>query len=878
MNSYAITPNPVIEGDPSTEELKTILQLQNQVLEKVVQDTTRAQILEQICHFVEKCVPDCVASIMLFDSDQKCLNVSCAPSIPREAQVLLDGMVPGVGAGSCGTSVFLGSPVFVIDTAEDNRWDQLRPIAQQLDLRACWSYPIRTDADEIAGSFAISSFTPRQPTPFHAQLLEAAANIAGIVLNRFSSQENLQHKERLLENITQAMPGVVYQYHLDDELKQSFTYIGPGIETISGITAEAAIEDFSEFWEQVHPDDRSGLWASIVHTGKHGLAWSHEFRVFHKNGQMHWVRGSALPSKLGSQEGLLWNGIILDITPEKASIEQLRLAGIAFSSTNEGIMITDKRNRIIDINRAYMNISGYGRDELIGKNPSILRSEHHSNEFYQSIWKSLEEERHWQGEIWNRLKNGEVVPHWVNINAVHDPNTDALTHFVSVIADISNIKASEEKLSHLAHHDALTNLPNRLLFSARLDHALTHREASEKIVMFHLDLDRFKHINDSLGHKYGDQLLLQVTERLKGVLSDKDTLARVGGDEFAILVEELEHVSDAESIADRLVEAMEQPFTLDGKDYFTTASIGLALAPDHGDDIDTLTKHADIALNQAKDSGRNNFAFFQPELSETVQEWIKLEPELRKALAENQFQLHYQPQVDSTGTAIVGAEALIRWHHPEMGIIPPNQFLPIAEEIGLMNKIGEWVMNTALEQLSFWRSRGLIGFRLAINLAGDQITKQNLPMVVMQALEHFQIPAEMLELEILETFLMEHEEEATSTFKQLRELGVHLSLDDFGTGYSALSYLKKLPITKVKIDQSLVRDIPEDPNDEAIAKAVILLAHTLDLTVCAEGVETRAQREFLESENCDQLQGYLFSKPIEANAFTNLLKKHNKLA
>lgn len=316
---------------------------------------------------------------------------------------------------------------------------------------------------------------------------------------------------------------------------------------------------------------------------------------------------------------------------------------------------------------------------------------------------------------------------------------------------------------------------------------------------------------------------------------------------------------------------------MNDNDYFTTASIGIALSPDHGEDIDVLTKNADIALNQAKDLGRNNYAFFQPELSESAEEWIKLEPQLRKAIKENQFKLFYQPQMDRSGNNIVGAEALIRWQHPDMGLIPPIQFLNIAEEMGLMKHIGNWVLEEAFQQLALWRQAGLRNFRLAINLASDQITKQNLPDKVSDLLQEYKIPAEMIELEILETFLLEHKAASIETFHQLRALGIHLALDDFGTGYSSLSYLKQLPINKVKIDQSLVRDIPEDANDEAIAKAVILLGHTLDLTVCAEGVETPEQRAFLELEGCDQLQGYLFSKPINQEEFSTLLRENKRL-
>ncbi|WP_415906060.1 EAL domain-containing protein [Neptuniibacter sp. QD72_48] len=877
MHIDAPEKDAVKQGQTSAEELNTILRLQNQVLEEIVLDTQPDSIFTSVCQFIENCVADSIASIMLLDSNNRHLSVVCAPSIPQKSLALLNGLVPSPKAGSCGTAVYTGSPVYVSDIEQDDCWQNFRDVGQELEIKACWSYPIRIDSEHVAGSIAISSPKPRTPTAFHHQLLEAAANIISIALKRLKAQQYLEHSENLLQNITKAMPGVVYQYRLTSDLKQEFIYIGPGIEQISGVTAKEATEDFRQFWKQVHPEDQPSLWASIIHTSQHKLPWSHEFRVFHRNGDLRWIRGSSLPDTSNKLDPSLWNGVLLDITPEKASIEQLRLAGIAFSSTNEGIMITDCNNKIIDVNRAYSDLSGYSREELIGKSPSLLKSPRHDQDFFQNMWASLAEEGHWQGEIWNRRKNGEVAPHWVSINAVHDPETHKLTHFVSVNADISNIKASEEKLSHLAHHDPLTNLPNRLLFGARLEHALTHRESNEKIAMLQLDLDRFKHINDSLGHKYGDQLLLQVTERLSKTLSTRDTLARIGGDEFAILLEELEHAADAATIADAIVEAMEQPFQLDGKDYFTTASIGVALSPDHGDDSDTVTKNADIALNQAKDSGRNNYAFFQPELSETVEEWIKLEPELRKAVAEKQFVLFYQPQMDATGEKIIGAEALIRWEHPEMGLMPPGQFLSIAEEIGLLTKMGNWVLEEACAQLSLWREAGLNNFRLAVNLASDQITKQDLPSEVQTLLYKYEIPADMLELEILETFLLEHEKEATATFQALRQQGVHLALDDFGTGYSSLRYLKQLPITKVKIDQSLVRDIPSDPDDEAIAKAVILLGHTLDLKVCAEGVETPAQRAFLEKEGCDQLQGFLFSKPIRQEQFTELLLAQERI-
>ncbi|MFT6471238.1 MAG: diguanylate cyclase (GGDEF)-like protein/PAS domain S-box-containing protein [Neptuniibacter pectenicola] len=877
MPNSHVTQNPKVTGSPNTQELYAILNFQSQILEKVAQDATPEQIFDDICRFIEQSIPACVASIMLFDSAHQQLHVTCAPSLPPNAIDAFNGLEPAIGAGSCGTSAFMGIPVLAVDIANDSRWDHLRDVAEQFDIQACWSYPIILDEHQVNGTIAISSFTPRTPHPFHIKLLEAATNVISIVLKRVDSQKALDHTAHLLNNITQTMPGALYQYRLTANKQQEFTYLSSGIKQMTGVSAEDACNNFGLIWKQVHPEDKAQLWTSIAHASQHSLAWSHEFRIFHLNGELKWLRGSSLLEEEVVDGKQIWNGVFLDITPEKASIEKLRLAGIAFSNTNDGIMIADKNNVIVDINQAYADISGYSREELLGQSPTLLKSNKHSPAFYQSIWDTLEIHKHWQGEIWNKRKSGEIVPHLVNINAVLDPSSQELTHYVSVLADISGIKASEAKLSHLVHHDALTNLPNRLLFSARLDHAITHRNTNEKIAMLHMDLDRFKHINDSLGHTYGDELLIQVTARLTQTLNPTDIVARVGGDEFAILVEELDDNDDASRVADNIVAAMEQPFTLNGHDYFTTASIGIAIAPDHGEDIDVLTKNADIALNQAKDLGRNNYALFQPELSESVEEWIKLEPQLRKAISEKQFRLFYQPQMDRSGNNIIGAEALIRWQHPERGLISPIHFLGIAEEIGLMKKIGNWVLEEAFQQLAIWRQAGLRSFKLAINLASDQITKQNLPDKISSLLNAYKIPPDMIELEILETFLLEHQHESSKTFTELRALGINLALDDFGTGYSSLSYLKKLPINKIEIDQSLVRDIPEDANDEAITKAVILLGHTLDLKVCAEGVETPEQRAFLEIEGCDQLQGYLFSKPIDPADFSNLLRQHNRL-
>ena len=557
-----------------------------------------------------------------------------------------------------------------------------------------------------------------------------------------------------------------------------------------------------------------------------------------------------------------------------ARTADLRRAATVFESTSEGVMITDPDQKIVAVNRAFCEVTGYCDSEVIGKSPSLLQSGRHDRQFYDSMWQSIRETRKWRGEIWNRRKNGEIYPELLNISEVRGED-DELTNFVGVFSDISALKESEARFEHLAHHDPLTGLPNRLLLNARMEHAAVraHRTKSRFAVLF-LDLDRFKTVNDSFGHPVGDQLLQEVARRLTDCVRADDTVARLGGDEFTILIEDLLDPGSAVQTAAKILDALAAPFELDGLEVFSSCSVGIALFPDDGRDATTLLRNADSAMYRAKEEGPKSFHLYTTDLSEMARQRLEIETGLRRALERDEFVLHYQPQVSLSDDRVIGAEALIRWQHPKKGLIPPNRFIHVAEETGQIEAIGEWVLKAACSENRKWQDAGLPPIRVAVNVSGLQITHTPLEEVVRETLEFSGLDARYLELEITESVVMDQAEVSARTLDALKKLDVSLAIDDFGAGYSSLSYLKRFPIDRLKIDQSFILDIISSTHDQAIAQAVIALGHSLQLTVIAEGVETTEQLESLRAQGCDEVQGYLFSHPLPAGEFAEFLAKH----
>lgn len=566
---------------------------------------------------------------------------------------------------------------------------------------------------------------------------------------------------------------------------------------------------------------------------------------------------------------------VRNILQRKRAEAQLRLAAHVFQHSGEAILITDNQNRIVEANPAFTRMTGYALEEVQGQDPRILSSGRSSREEYAAMWQAIRDRGFWQGEMWDRRKDGGIYPKLITISVVRNVQGDIDFHIAS-FADLSEQKATEEKIRHVAHHDALTGLPNRLHLQISLEQAISaaRRETSEVALMF-IDLDRFKIINDTLGHNIGDGLLVAVAQRLQECVRDSDLVARLGGDEFVVSLSSNDAANAAAHVAEKILARLAQPYEIDGNPLHTTPSIGISIYPHDGDSIEALMKNADTAMYHAKSRGRNNFQFFSPDMNQSTNDRLALENSLHLALEREEFEIYYQPQADMPSGRLVGAEALIRWRHPERGMVSPLQFIPLAEENGMILPIGAWVLREVCRQLKAWREQGLPDLHVAVNLSPRQFRQEKLVDDILKALAEFSIPAAALELEITESSVMENADAAVLQLKKLNQHGLSIAIDDFGTGYSSLSYLKRFPVSKLKIDRSFVMDIPGDPNDTAIAIAVIQLARSLGLKVVAEGVETAEQQQFLHDQGCDFLQGYRYSKPLDATAFAEFVARQN---
>jgi diguanylate cyclase (GGDEF)-like protein/PAS domain S-box-containing protein len=563
-----------------------------------------------------------------------------------------------------------------------------------------------------------------------------------------------------------------------------------------------------------------------------------------------------------------------DITERKRTEDVRRQAATVFESSHDGAVITDLTGRILAVNRAYQEITGYSEAELLGQNPSMLHSGLQNKAFYQSMWASLKEAGYWRGELWNRCKNGEIYPERITISAVKNASGET-THYVGMSSDLSQLKQSETQLEHLAHYDPLTDMPNRLLVQSHLTHTLAQAQRlGRQVGVLYLDLDRFKSINESLGYLVGDELLVNLTKRLTSRLRGGDMLARLGGDEFLLVMEHMEGPEDVAGVARSLLELLTQSFVLSGEqEVFIGASIGISVFPNDGNSANQLIQHADAAMHQAKKQGRNTYSFYTDSLTRAAGEHFELETRLRHAITANQLRVYYQPQVDIATGHIIGAEALVRWLDPERGLIPPVHFIPLAEETGLINAIGEWVLRETCLQGMRWIKAGLPFLTLAVNLSPHQFMRGNIAELVSKVLAETGFPAGRLELELTESALMEQEEAAVKMLHLLRAQDIRLAIDDFGTGYSSLAYLKRFPLDILKIDKSFVDDIPFHQDDMEIAATIIAMGHTLGFKVLAEGVETAEQLAFLQAKGCDMYQGYLTSPAVPAEEFEKLLKK-----
>ena len=545
-----------------------------------------------------------------------------------------------------------------------------------------------------------------------------------------------------------------------------------------------------------------------------------------------------------------------------------------YENTLDGVQILDPDWNVLSANRAFTRITGFTEEEVIGRKPQILASGLYEHAFYDTMWGTIHQLGHWRGEVKNRRKNGEFYHEELTISVIND-DEGRVINYIAISSDISALKESQQRLEHLAQHDVLTDLPNRMLFGERIEQAIrAARRKSGQLAVLFVDLDRFKIINDSLGHSIGDHLLKEAATRLQNCVRSADTVARLGGDEFALLLEGVSGTRGPEVVAGKVLRALGAPVALEGRETFIGCSVGICLYPQDGDDASTLLKNADIAMYRAKQQGGNTFQFFTEDLTTQVTKRLSLDSDLHRAAERGELQLHYQPQFDLKDGRMVGAEALLRWNHSELGPVSPAEFIPLAEETGFIEELTAWVINTACRQIRSWRLAGATVPPIAINISGRHFSRGGLVQMIEDALDRYELQGPALEVEVTEGMFIQQAELAAQTIREIKALGVSIAIDDFGTGYSSLAYLKTLPLDMLKIDQSFVRDIPADANDKAIARAVIALGHSMGLTVIAEGVETEAQEAFLKAEGCALAQGYHYARPLPQDEFALLLENN----
>jgi diguanylate cyclase (GGDEF)-like protein/PAS domain S-box-containing protein len=641
-------------------------------------------------------------------------------------------------------------------------------------------------------------------------------------------------------------------------------YISPNVERVFGRTVADFLGNPELWYTMVHPEDAERFATEYARLTV-ARSTAVQYRILRPDGEVRWLDARVAVVDDAAGRPLRAIGIVSDVTERHRADEELRLAAQVFEFAEEAIVITDPNERILRVNKSFTRVTGYTAEEAIGQTPRLLASGRHDAEFYSELWRALGQDGHWAGEVWNRRKNNELYPEWLSITRLRGRDGNP-SHYVGIFADLSERKHSENRIHQLSNYDTLTNLPNRALLDDRLRQAVAAARRGEgDVALLCMDLDRFKLVNDSLGHAVGDVLLTEAGERLVAVADPEATVSRATGDQFIIVLPRSGGRAGAAAVATRILEALRAPFSLPTGELRLTGSIGISVYPDDGQDPDSLMKNAEAAMYHAKERGHDQHQFFTAALSAAVSERLQLENRLRVALDAGEFELHYQPQVQLDGTRADAVEALVRWRHPETGLVPPLRFIPVAEESGLIVPLGEWVLREACRQAAEWLGSHQ-PILVAVNISAVQFAQSDFAAVVARALADSDLPPHLLELEVTESVVMGGIDRVLPMLASLKALGVRLSVDDFGTGYSSLAYLRRFPIDKLKIDQGFVREMLNNTDDLSITRAVIDLARSLRLRVIAEGVETAEQADVLRGMGCDEAQGYHYSRPLQAPA------------
>ncbi|MGU9807926.1 EAL domain-containing protein [Pseudomonas sp. Fig-3] len=703
--------------------------------------------------------------------------------------------------------------------------------------------------------------------------------VAKDITEQIEASESLRDSEQRYRMLAESISDVIFSTNS----KLSLNYVSPSVQAVLGYSADWI---FQNGWQSTiaNPQQLTGIYTLMDRVSK---ALDKPEQLAELRNQMQTqlflfdclrADGRKIPIELrlvlvwdehGAFEGVL--GVGRDISQQRRAEKDLRMAATVFEHSTSAILITDPAGYIVQANEAFSRVSGYAVSQVLDQLPNMLTVDEQQEAHLRYVLKQLQQHSTWEGEVWLKRRNGEHYPAWVGITAVLDDEGD-LASYVCFFSDISERKASEQRIHRLAYYDALTHLPNRTLFQDRLHTALQSAERQKNwVVLMFLDLDRFKPINDSLGHAAGDRMLKEMATRLLGCVADDDTVARMGGDEFTLLLQPRSSremaLNRAINVAEQILASLVRPFVLEGREFFVTASIGIALSPQDGNELSQLMKNADTAMYHAKERGKNNFQFYQADMNASALERLELESDLRHALEQNEFVLYYQPQFSGDGKRLTGAEALLRWRHPRRGLVPPGDFIPVLEELGLVVDVGDWVISEASRQLKTWHQAKVRVPKVSVNISARQFSDGQLGTRIANILRSTGLPPACLELELTESILMREVSEAMQILAGLKNLGLSIAVDDFGTGYSSLNYLKQFPIDVLKIDRTFVDGLPSGEQDAQIARAIIAMAHSLNLAVIAEGVETHEQLDFLREHGCDEVQGYLFGRPMPANRF-----------
>jgi len=840
---------------------RSMMEAQQAVHELIAQQASLEQMLDAIANWVEMMLPDAVVGFMRFNPDQQSLSLYPSQRFSRRYQHQLQEVPIGPDSASCGGAAYRRQQVITEDIRTDSRWLAFRDAAEQEGLRACWSSPVMTATGELLGTFGTYYRHPCSPNETSKDRLRLAAALVALAIVR--DRDSRQHRSlsEWHRSLFVNHPNGVYEFDLEGRFQRG----NAALSRITGYPEEALIgHHFNEFIEP----DYQALTQANFDIARRGGGCQYETMGIHHNGHAYYLEILNFPVSVDGEIVGVY-GICRDITADKQAEAARRLLERGIQATPNGVLMADASKPdmpLIYANDAFYRLTGYNPAEALGRNCRFLQGPDTDRQAVMVVHQAIALRKSVETPLLNYRKDGTSFWNHLSLSPVFDEQ-GVCTHYIGIQQDITQHRAQEAQIAYQATHDLLTGLPNRTALDECLEVAFEHAQQSQgMVVVMHLDLDDFKTVNDGLGHHIGNLLLVAVAERLQLLIDPSDTVARLTGDEFAIVFVDLEGRSACKVFAERILDAFTLPFQIDGKSLHISASIGIACNCGIVKHAHELMQRAGLAMGDAKQQGRNTWNWYQGDVQRVTEEAVLLRHDLHTALHEEQFELYYQPIVEAVSGHIHGLEALIRWHHPEKGMISPGVFIPLAERTGQIIPLGRWVLRRACQEIAAMLAAGERVVPVAVNISSLQFRREGFLEEVQLALAETGLPPELLELEVTESVLLEGAEQAIALITALKSMGIKVALDDFGTGFSSLSYLRDLPIHKVKLDRAFIKDITTSRNNAAIVQGIITMAHHMDLVVVAEGIEEREEQQDLVRRNCDLLQGFLFARPMPRDA------------